>query len=103
MVAAQVGIGSEAGTDVFQVEICNAEWIAQQVEAASAYWPRGCLVVRSFDPDHVKSLLEALVSNFVGSADWETFAQRLNRYLLWEFEDLDDFQGEPTIPQSPEM
>jgi hypothetical protein len=99
MVAAQVGIGNELGTDVFQVVICNAEWIAQQ-ETASAYWPRGCLIVRSFDHDHVRHILEALVTNFAGSTDDQTLAQRLNGYLLWEFEDFDDFQGEPTIPKS---
>jgi hypothetical protein len=43
-------------------------------------------------------VLDALVSTFRGSKDWETFAERLNRYLLWEFEDLDDSQGEPSIP-----
>lgn len=99
MVGAEAGIGNESGTDIFQVMICNAEWIAQQAETASALWPRGCLVVRSLEPDHVKSVLEALVANFAGSKDWETFAERLNRYLLWEFEDLDDSQGEPAIPQ----
>ena len=98
-VAAEVLVGSVDGSDIFQVIICNPEWLAQQAEKATAMWPRGHLIVRSFDAEHVQSVLQALVRQFAGSMDLPTFAERLNRYLLWEFEDMDDYQGEPAIPQ----
>ncbi len=100
MIAITAGIGSisSEAADNFQVLVCNPEWVAKQVVANSGIWPRGLLIVEAIDTEHVKSTLNALSRQFSGSTSWPEFAERLNRYLLWEFEDLDDYQGEAVVP-----
>ena len=102
MLAMTAGVGPKGddSADNFQVIVCNAAWIGERAKRGSAYWPRGHLIVERFDEAHVKHVLQQLVDTFSRSSDWPSFAERLNRYLLWEFEDLDDFQGE-VIPPKP--
>ena len=101
MLAMTAGVGprGDDGADNFQVIVCNAAWIGELARRASAYWPRGNLIVERFDEAHVMDVLQKLVDTFSKSTDWPSFAERLNRYLLWEFEDLDDFQGDVTPPK----
>jgi hypothetical protein len=100
MLAMTAGIGPRGDDSAqnFQVVVCNSGWIAQQSKATTAFWPRGVLVVDRFDLDHIEEVLQALVQTFIKSDDWPTFAERVNRYLLWEYEDFDDFQGDVRIP-----
>ena len=102
MLAMTAGIGprSEDSADNFQIVVCNAAWLGERAKAGSAYWPRGHLIVERFDEGHITDIVQNLVDVFARSKDWPSFAERLNRYLLWEFEDLDDFQGD-VVPPKP--
>jgi hypothetical protein len=101
MLAMTAGIGprGDDSADNFQVVVCNVGWIGQQVRTNMAVWPRGFLIVERFELDHIKEVLQSLVQTFTKSDDWRVFAERLNRYLLWEYEDLDDFQGDVCVPK----
>lgn len=100
MLAVTLGIGERGAEarDNFQVIVCNPRWIAQQVARRGGLWPRGMLVVETIAPDYVRAAAQMLVDQFRRSADWAQFAERLNRYLLWEYEDYNDSQGAPPLP-----
>ena len=93
MLAMTVGIGERGkdGADNFQIVVCTPAWVAEQVENAKAFWPRGILVVRAIEPEYVRAAMQSLAQQFRNSKSWATFCERLNRYLLWEFEDYDEY------------
>lgn len=101
MLAMTIGIGERGkeGRDNFQIVVCTPAWIAEKAKESNGLWPRGMLVVPTIEPEHVRAAVQALVSQFRQSKSWVQFAERLNRYLLWEFEDYNDYQGEPSLPR----
>jgi len=100
MLALTAGIGEKGqeSADNFQVIACNPAWIANRISECSGFWPRGMLVVKKIDPTHIRIALQKLTDQFQGSNDWTQFTERMNRYLLWEFEDYNDYQGSPEVP-----
>lgn len=97
-ITAAIGsVGSDAA-DNFQVVVCNPEWVKQQVVSNAGIWPRGLLIVEVIDTEHVKLTLNALSQQFSSSTSWPEFTERMNRYLLWEFEDMNDYQGLAVVP-----
>lgn len=86
-VAAEIGVRGEEGADIFHVYVCTPEWVQERVDAEVVFWPRGHLIVRRLDLEHVRAVLGALARRLAGSRDWAQCAERLNRYLCWEFED----------------
>jgi hypothetical protein len=49
--------------------------------------------LETIEPDRVKSAVQSLADNFNRSVNWVGFSERMNRFLLWEFEDYNDYQG----------
>ena len=49
--------------------------------------------LETIEPDRVKSAVQSLADNFDRSVNWVVFAERMNRFPLWEFEDYNDYQG----------
>ncbi len=90
--------GSEA-RDNFDLLVCTPSWLAEQIEKRGGMWPRGVLVVESIDAEYVRRTVQLLADQFRQSRDWVQFTERLNRYLRWEFEDYNDWQGEPLLPE----
>ena len=94
MLAMTSGIG-EVGSDAadnFQVVVCNPAWVAQKLDEDGIFWPRGYLIVRTIEPDSVRHELQRLVDSLIKDGGWTVFAGRLNRWLLWEFEDYQQYQ-----------
>ena len=98
-ITATIGLRDETAADLFQVLVCNPDWIAAEAKERFGVWPRGYLIVDVFDADHIKCTIQALADTFKMSRNWELFAERMNRYLLWEYEDHNDYQGEPLVPR----
>ena len=105
MLALTAGIGEKGSeaADNFQVIVCNPAWIAQRTKEEFGIWPRGMLIVQRIDPDHVHIVLQRLVDQFQGSNSWSQFTERMNRYLLWEYEDYNDYQGIAGIPKISQL
>lgn len=99
LVTAGIGERGSEGADNFSVNVCNVAGLNAMLDGKSGLWPRGMLIVAKIEPNHVEKALQNLANQFSGSKNWSIFAERLNRYLRWEFEDMDDYQGEPGIPQ----
>lgn len=95
---ASIGPRDSNAADNFQFIICNGAWLSQTARLQGAFWPRSYLIVETFDESYIRQILQILVSQFSRSATWGQFGERLNRYLLWEFEDYNDDQGTPSIP-----
>ena len=101
MLAMTAGIGEKGNdaADNFQIVVCNPAWVAERISERSCIWPRGMLIVEKIDPEHIRKSLQMLADSFQGSIDWTVFTERMNRYLLWEFEDYNDFQGVIELPR----
>jgi hypothetical protein len=79
-------VGSE-GADNFDVIVCNSAWIAAQVQKTEPFWARGHLIVHTIQVESVKRALQLLIDRTSTEGGWDKFAERLNRWLFWEFED----------------
>ena len=90
--------GIDGGND-FQVIACNPLWIAKYIDEQGDFWPRGMLIVKKIDPQHIRLSIQSLANQFCQSESWDVFSERLNRYLLWEYEDYNDGQGDPIVPR----
>lgn len=95
---ATIGPKNEQGGHDYQIVACNPLWLTQELKSESGVWPRGMLVVDELDYSQVKRTVQSLVDQFCPSSSWELFWLRLNRYMLWEYEDMDDQQGRPIVP-----
>jgi hypothetical protein len=75
------------------VEVCNSDWLTAEIAQSLLLWPRGMRTLETIEPDRVKSAVQSLADNFNRSVNWVVFSERMNRFLLWEFEDYNDYQG----------
>ena len=96
--SARIGEKGKEAADLFQVIACNPAWIANKISENSGFWPRGMLIVSRIDTEHIELALQNLADQFHQSSNWIQFTERMNRYLLWEFEDYNDPQGSPEVP-----
>ena len=89
MASISVGIGekNKDGADLLQLTVCDPDWIELQLSQQTEFWPRGTLVVQSLDINLVRHAIAELIKRHQSANTWDEFAERLNRYLLWEFED----------------
>lgn len=99
LITAGIGERGSEAADNFQVQVCNLAWLANWLEGKAGLWPRGMLIVEKINTKHVEKALQKLAEQFDKSQTWPVFAERLNRYLMWEFEDMDDYQGKPEVPR----
>ena len=98
LVTAGIGEHGSEGADNFSVNVCNVAGLNTMLRGKSGLWPRGMLIVAKIELGHIEKALQNLANQFSGSRNCTIFTERLNRYLHWEFEDMDDYQGEPEIP-----
>ena len=98
-ITAQIGERGSEAADNFQVVVCNLAWLAERLETEPGLWPRGMLIVEKINTKQVELALQKLVQQFDRSQTWPIFTERLNRYLQWEYEDMDDYQGSPEVPR----
>ncbi len=97
-VYAEIGSRGGTGADVYKFLVCNPQWIAEQLQTKPGLWPRGYLIMNDFNAGYIERTIQALADQFRNSANVADFAERLNRFLVWEFQDMDDYQGEPKVP-----
>ncbi|KMM45580.1 hypothetical protein CWIS_09880 [Cellulomonas sp. A375-1] len=81
-----IGPADAPGEESFDLTVCSALWLGQQVEDTPVFDPRHYLVVGEFHWPTVRRYLEWRVERCVG-ATWEAVARQLSRFAFWEFED----------------
>ena len=82
-----IGPSGAPGEESFDLTVCSAAWLAQQVERAPVYDARHHLVVREFDWPVIRRYLEGRVARLDG-ASWDELGEKLSRLGYREFEDL---------------
>ena len=84
-VYALIGAEGERGEEIFQFEVCSAEWLAEELESNSAIWGGRRLIMARFDPEAVETHVRKRLRHAVGS-DWNSIAQKIGQWAIWEFE-----------------
>ncbi|WP_273726742.1 immunity 8 family protein [Brucella gallinifaecis] len=86
-VAAEALIGPEdgAGQEIFSFEVCTPRWLEEHGER-KPHFVRHVILMHEYDEDALKSLVRRVVENTNG-ATWSEVAEKLARYMFWEFED----------------
>jgi Immunity protein 8 len=91
-----VGTGDPEGVDLFDLMVCSPSWLADHVSSDSwgrLYpWPRPSVVVgtgiwfmKRWDEEEFEVALKDLCSELSPGPNWGAVADRLSRYMPWEY------------------
>lgn len=83
-----VGIQGGEGGDIFGFEVCSPKWF-QKNRAQDPAFSRHVLFINEYDELAIKTAVERLVSEVSGET-WNEIANRLSRFMFWEFEDYEE-------------
>ena len=83
--AAAIGPPDAPGSALFYFTVVGPEWFASNPPGKGFRWGRGLLVLDRWDFEVARRAIADLCLRAEGR-DWETVAQRLNQYGLWEFD-----------------
>ena len=81
-----VGQEGEDGTESFDVLVCTADWIKDQLTLERCIWGRHMLVVQEYDYALILELVSVRIASCDGK-DRAEVANKLARIAAWEFED----------------
>lgn len=85
-----IGPSEQPGGNDYTLGVCTPTWLEHAISAGGLpMWGRHLLIVNSFDASYVKQTIERRIAQCSG-LDWPVAAERLGRYLFWEFEDYSD-------------
>ena len=101
---AMIGIEGREGDESFGFTLCSPAWLMTEVVAKSEgyEWSRALLVLPEYDYQKIESAVRDLCSR-AERPQWDSIAEYLARYTLWEFEDYVPAREEerkPTTSQS---
>jgi hypothetical protein len=85
-VTASVGPANSEGAELFQLTIRSPGYVEPETAGKGFAFERGTLILDSWDP----GLAERAISDMCRRTEgyfWHEVAQKLTRYLVWEFED----------------
>ena len=89
LLLALVGPDDGSGEEAFYITVCSPQWLARATmdENAKGFeFVRHRLVVNRWDPDLFRRAVADLCSHTSG-LDWPEVANKLSRFMAWEFED----------------
>lgn len=86
VVRALVGPRGEDGEESFDVSVCTPAWLARRCEKDGFVLCRHRLVLKSYSPARIRSVLAKFIERCSGDS-WQEVAEKVARIGLWEFED----------------
>ncbi len=89
LILALIGPADDNCEEAFTITVCTPTWLAARAESDSERRPtflRHYLLVHDWDPPAFKRAVEDLARRATGQ-NWNEVAQKIGRYLAWEFED----------------
>jgi hypothetical protein len=86
----EIGLVGEAGADLFYVSAISPSAMAAMTKDGPRFL-RHKLLMDSFNAASAKEAIERLCRRCNGP-DWDTIAEKLARYMQWEYEDYTPFQ-----------
>lgn len=84
-VSAGIGPSDSEGLEWFYFSVCSPGRIAAELETAGARWGRATLIMPEYSSKLVRERVMTLCAS-VESETWDALAEKLARYLAWEFE-----------------
>jgi hypothetical protein len=81
-----VGLRGQAGEESFDITICTPQALAEECAADGFVVGRHRLVVASYNPSLILSVLGKLIARCDGQT-WPEIGAKIARFALWEFED----------------
>lgn len=86
LVRAMVGPRGGEGEESFDINVCTAEWLKDQVGREGFVLGLHRLFVNTYDPAQIKKLLTTFIERYSGDS-WREVAEKISRVARWEFED----------------
>lgn len=83
LMSADIGLVGTTGADRFRFHVVTPEFLAQNPEVR---WGHGYLLMPEFSWTEVNRMLARIISR-ASAENWDAAAQKLCRYLEWEFDD----------------
>lgn len=87
--AIEVSIGTEdgIGADLFQLIVCSENYVKDAIVRSGWLMLGRTVVLKTFSYDLLHSAIQSTLAEVAESSrDWSDFAQGLNWYMQWEFE-----------------
>jgi len=81
LIEAFIGPDEEAGEELFELVVVTPSRLQTE---QGARWCRAMLLLPQFSWEEVRTRIEKLLRHCEGP-DWATVAQRIDRYMSWEF------------------
>ena len=86
LLLALIGPQDDVGEEAFFVTVCSAKWLARVTGEENGKGFEFVRVVDRWDLDLFRRAIGDLCSHTSGES-WSEVANKLSRYLAWEFED----------------
>lgn len=90
VVRATVGPLGQEGEESFDVSVCTPAWLARMCEKDGFVLCRHRLVLNSYSPAKIRSVLTKFIERCSGET-WQEVAKKVARIGLWE---LEDYRGQ---------
>jgi hypothetical protein len=115
-VQALIGSDDSVEADSFDFTVCSPKWLATNAEQlrdaeddllpASVLIDRGIWLMASWSPRDVETSIRRLCEHVSPGPDWGTVADRLGRWMPWEYDyrydEFRDSQPKDGFPPGPE-
>lgn len=92
LIQAMIGPSDAEGEDSFDFILCTPQRIGADMEAGHFRWGRATLIVSRYEYDPLERAVLAVCEEARG-ADWSSVAEKLNRFMIWEFEDYQAYRS----------
>jgi len=79
-----IGEEETEGGDLFLVNACAPKWLSKNVN--EGLWGRHILIVEKYDPHIIASFVNSHIER-IEESSWIESAEKISRFMQWEFED----------------
>lgn len=75
------------GSDLFLLNVCSPKWLIENTLTST--WGRHMLILNEYDRNTIKDAVANYLES-IANDNWLSLAEKIGRFLAWEFEDYDD-------------
>jgi hypothetical protein len=88
---ALIGVADPDGADIFSFEVSTPGWFARNRMQGPTF-ARHWMFMDHYDPQELEALVRRIIADAEGDT-WDEVANKLARYMFWEFEDYLRIEG----------
>ncbi len=86
LIQAIIGPQENEGGESFDFVFCTLKYVESLMEKDPFLFGRGYIIVKKYEYNLIKKIIQDLCNRTFGN-DWNTIANKINRFGYWEFED----------------